>query len=154
MSQSDYIRFKKTAMVLKETKKLPPVLDPEDYTSFETYNLETTVPNTKNAFSRLYLSGQQRFFDIDKPVSGCTTFPLCINTNTRANRVLNTAQKITFIGGSQTPYKPAPTERFNKVFTPSRCTFSLRNGKVLRRVACDKTICKCRTTVLAASGSY
>ena len=154
MSQSDYIRFKKTAMVLKETKKLPSVLDPEDYTSFETYNLETTVSNTKNAFSKLYLSGQQRFFDIDKTVSGCATFPLCINTNTRANRVLNTAQKITFTGGTQVAYKPAPTERFNKVFTPATCTFSLQKGKVQRKVSCNKSICKCRTTVLGASGTY
>ena len=153
MSQSDYIRFKRTAVVLRNAE-LPPVLDPEDYTSFETYNLETTVPNTKNAFSKLYLSGQQRIFDIDKSVSGCTTFPLCINTNTRANRVLNTAQRITFIGGSQVAYRPAPTERFNKNFNPATCTFSLQNGKVQRRVSCNKTICKCRTTILGASGSY
>ena len=154
MSQSDYIRFKRTATVLRNTAELPPVLEPEDYTSFETYNLETTVPNTKNAFSRLYLSGQQRMFDIDKSVSGCATFPLCINTNTRANRVLNTAQRITFLGGSQVAYRPAPTERFNKNFNPATCTFLLQNGKVQRRVSCNKTICKCRTTVLGASGSY
>jgi len=154
MSQSDYIQFKRTATVIKNTAELPPVLDPDQYTSFESYNLETTVSNTKNALSKLYLSGQQRIFDMDKSVSGCATFPLCINTNTRANRVLNTAEKITFVDGSQLAYKPAPTERFNKVFNPATCTFSLQNGKVSRKVSCNKTICKCRTTVLSASGSY
>jgi hypothetical protein len=153
MSQSDYIKFKRTAMVLKNAE-LPPVLGEDQYTSFETYNLETTVSNTKNAFSRLSLSGQQRFFDIDKSVSGCTTFPLCINTNTRTNRVLNTAQKITFNNGTQLAYRPAPTERFNKVFIPATCTFSLQKGKVQRKVSCNKSICKCRTRILGASGTY
>jgi hypothetical protein len=153
MSQSDYIQFKKTAVVLKNAE-LPPVLDPDQYTSFVSYNLETTVPNTKNAFSRLYLSGQQRIFNIDKNVSGCTTFPLCINTNTRANRVLNTAEKIVVNGGTQIPYKPAPTERFNKIFSPATCTFSLQNGKVKRKISCNKMICKCRLRIYGASGSY
>ena len=153
MSQSDYIQFKRTAMVLRNAE-LPPVLDPDQYTSFESYNLETTVSNTKNAFSRLYLSGQQRIFNIDKNVSGCTTFPFCINTNTRSNRVLNTAQRITFNGGTQVAYRPAPTERFNKIFSPTTCTFSLQNGKVQRRVSCNKSICKCRTRIYGASGSY
>jgi hypothetical protein len=150
MSQSDYIRFKRTAIVLKNTNELPPVLDPEDYTSFETYNLETTVPNTKTTFSRLELSGQQRIFDMDKSIPNCVTFPLCNNTNTRANRVLNTEQNIVFVGGSRLAYSPAPTERLNKVFIPQTCTFSLRNGRVLKRVACSKKICKCRTTIYSA----
>lgn len=153
MSQSDYIRFKRTAMVLKNDE-LPPVLDPDQYTSFESYNLETTVPNTKNAFSRLHLPTQQTVFDMEKNISGCTTFPLCINTNTRVNRVLNTAQKIVLANNTQIPYTPAPTERFNKIFIPDVCTFSLQKGRVQRKVSCSKKVCKCRTTVLSASGSY
>jgi len=43
MSQSDYIQFKKTATNLKELDKYPAVLDPESYTDFAAYNLETTV---------------------------------------------------------------------------------------------------------------
>jgi len=142
MSQSDYIKFKRSTEVLKNQTKLQPILDPSDYTSFETYNLETTVQNTKNAFSRLHLPSSQTFFDIEKSVSNCATFPLCTNTNNRINRVLNTEQKIK-IGNTTIPYKPDPTYKLNKIFKPNSCSFSLQNGKVQRSIWCGKTICKC-----------
>jgi hypothetical protein len=71
MSQSDYITFKKTALILRNnsttaTNDLPSVLTPELYTAFTTYNLETTVSNTKNAYNRLLPSGRKNFLDIEK----------------------------------------------------------------------------------------
>lgn len=157
MSQSDYIQFKKTAQVLKAPTELRPVLDPSDYTDFKMYNLETTVTNTKNAFSRLVPSTNRYFFDIEKKVSTCPTFTLCTNTNTRGNRVLNTAQRIVLLNGTVIPYTADPTYsrapnklyRRLKNFTPIRCAF--RNGFVIRSAVCDKQLCKCRTTVLGAS---
>jgi hypothetical protein len=155
MSQSDYIRFKKTALILK-ADKLMPVLDPSQYTSFETYNLETTVTNTKNAFSRLVPSTNQYFFDIEKKTSSCATFPLCVNTNTRANRVLNTAENIVLANGTKVLYRADPTYsnapnklyRQLKNYTPIRCAF--KKGFVIRNALCDKQKCKCRTKVLGA----
>ena len=97
MSQGDYIKFKKTALILKNNStkalnELPPVLTPELYTAFTTYNLETTVSNTKNTYNRLLPSGKKNFLDIEKNVSNCSTFILCKNTNNRPNRVKNTFQ--------------------------------------------------------------
>jgi len=146
MSQSDYIQFKKTAIVLKNDE-LPAVLNPTDYTSFESYNLETTVQNTKNTYSRLVLSGNKQIFDMEKKVSGCATFPLCTNTNLRANRVLNTGPKILPSNGLSTAYKPDPTYRINKVFTPTTCRYLLQKGKVTRTVWCGKETCKCGTRI-------
>lgn len=152
MSQSDYIQLKRTTVVLKsnqtnqsqKAKRLPPVLETGDYTDFESYNLETTVSNTKNTFSRLTLPSNKKIFNMEKNVANCTTFPLCINTNQRVNRVLNTGQ-----------LNPAPVNKLlpgfkpnaNKTFTPTTCTFTVQNGKVTRTIACDKTVCKCRTRV-------
>jgi hypothetical protein len=151
MSQSDYIQFKKTAQVLRAeaitNHDLPAVLDTGDYTHFESYNLETTVKNTKTQFSRLVLPNDQVFFDIEKNVNNCATFPLCINTNQRTNRVLNTEEYIVLQNGTKIPYKPAPTFRMNKIYTPTTCTFKLQDGKVSRKVACGKNICKCKTRI-------
>ena len=139
MSQSDYIRFIKTTEVLKNGE-LPPILDPSTYTSFETYNLETTVQNTKNSYSRLLPATNRSFFDIEKTVSTCPTFIMCTNTNQRPNRVRNTAVAY--------PYKPAPTYRLNKVYEPIKCKFN--KGKVVRAATCSKKVCKCGTRIISA----
>lgn len=112
MSQSDYIKLKKTTMVLKN-KELPPILDPSSYTDFVQYNLETTVTNTKNSYSRLLLNGNKNILDMEKKVSSCPTFPLCVNTNTRTNRVLNTGPYIV-VKNVKIPYTPNPTKHYSK----------------------------------------
>jgi hypothetical protein len=105
MSQSDYIKFIKTAEIL-QNRKLRPILSQNAYISYEQYALETTIINTKNSFSRLlpqnstitpstnnvYLNTDPtrvKIFDIEKKVSTCPTFIMCQNTNKRPNRVLN-----------------------------------------------------------------
>lgn len=145
MSQSDYIKFIRTAEVLKN-KELPPVFDAGDYTDYESYNLETTVSNTKNTYSRLVQPSNKTIFTIEKNVSNCTTFPLCVNTNLRTNRVLNTEQKIVLNGGVTQPYKPTPTYKPSKIYIPKTCEITLQNG-TKRKVLCNKKICKCRTRI-------
>lgn len=130
MSQSDYITLKRTQNLLK-LQEFPSVLTPNLYTSCMTYNLETTVANTKNSYSRLLPSGKTNIFTMEKSVANCPTFALCANTNQRPNRVLNTI------------IKPAPTFRLNKIYAPVTCTFT--NGFVTRKCVCSKTVCKCGT---------
>jgi hypothetical protein len=148
MSQSDYIQFIKTADLLKNNKQSP-VLTEQDYTTFEKYALETTVQNTKNSFSRLIPQNTTVFktifpntdpvrlniVDMEKKVSSCPTFKLCINTNTRPNRVLNSFRL------------PIPTYRLNKNYAPKQCQY--KYGKnIIRTIWCGKKICKCRTRYL------
>lgn len=140
MSQSDYINLKKTALILKNNSTaalndLPPVLTPELYTAFTTYNLETTVSNTKNTYSRLLPTGKKTFLDIEKNVATCPTFILCKNTNNRPNRVKNTVQI------------PTPIFKWKKTsaYVPNTCSF--KNGYTTRKCLCSKTICKCKTQV-------
>jgi hypothetical protein len=120
MSQSDYIKLKKTSMILKNNE-LPPVLTPEDYTDFVQYNLETTVTNTKKSYSRLLLPGNRDIFDMEKNVSGCVGFTLCTNTNERPNRVLNTAVAY--------PYSPTPTKKYIKNVPYPPCPCSVNKPK-------------------------
>jgi hypothetical protein len=88
MSQSDYLALKKAQVILKN-QKLPAVLPPTLYTSFASYNLETSVPNTKNIYSRLLPSGKTNIYKMEKSIVNCPTFAMCVNTNQRPNRVLN-----------------------------------------------------------------
>jgi hypothetical protein len=139
MSQSDYIKYKKTQQVLNEQTKFPKVIGTSDYTNFEKYTIETTVPNIKLRYSRLIAPSTISVLDMDKNfINNSThtypTFILCRNTNTRPNRVLNTVSK------------PSPTLRLNKVYNPSLCTFH-PTEYTTRVCPCNKHICKCATII-------
>jgi hypothetical protein len=145
MSQCDYIEFIRTGDILG-INKLDHILTGQDYTTFERFALETTVPNIKNSFSRLMPQNTPTFqaifpntdpvrvdvFDMEKKVSTtCPTFKLCNNTNTRPNRVLNSVSL------------PKPTYRLNKNHKQKVCQY--KYGKnIVRTVWCGKKICKCR----------
>jgi hypothetical protein len=90
MSQSDYIRFKKTSTQLKNVAKLDAVLGAQDYTGFKQYALETAVSNTKPGLNQLTGDGNKIVFNMEMGISLCpiTNFTVCNNTNLRANRAL------------------------------------------------------------------
>jgi hypothetical protein len=144
MSQSDYIKYKKTTVELKPPNfsKYPPVLDPVQYTEFSMYNVENQGTNTKSRFSRLIPVGKQDVFGMEKNINSqnvSTTCPipflLCKNTNQRANRKLNTMSV------------PASTYRLNKNPAVATCTFTNQSGFITRTAQCSKTACKCGQTI-------
>jgi hypothetical protein len=134
MSQSDYIQYKKTQQVLKNQTTLSKILSPNDYTRFQQYTVETTIPNTKLRYSKLIPSSTISVLEMEKTIANCPNFTMCKNTQNRPNRVKNTTSI------------PDPTYRFNKIYTPTLCTFTVGNYKT-RVCSCSKTICKCRTTI-------
>jgi hypothetical protein len=99
MSQSDYLKYKRVATILKvdnNTKKQPPVFDSSVYTDNVEFSLENSVINKKLVLNRLTLktgnviAGNTTpipIWGMDKMVSGCATFPICKTTHTRTNRV-------------------------------------------------------------------
>lgn len=88
MSQSDYLQHKKKAVILKEVSKLSPVLSPKEYNEYLGYSLDKQTGNTKTVYRKLIQSGYKRSFNIDMPhTNNCPNFPICKNTNTRANRI-------------------------------------------------------------------
>ncbi len=89
MSQSDYIKYKKTSNQLLRLSKYPSVLESGDYTSFSQYNLENSLINTKPLLNQITLNGKQIIFNMElKNAQNCPTFS-CLNSVTRSNRVLN-----------------------------------------------------------------
>jgi hypothetical protein len=85
MSQSDYIKYKKTATELKKNK-LPSVFEYTKYNSYKGYSLENTIQNNKLKYNQLIPSGRTFIWDMEKTVSNCPTFALCNNTTTRSNK--------------------------------------------------------------------
>jgi hypothetical protein len=145
MSQSDYIQYKKTQQVLSnQNKNLSKIIEQNDYTNFQQYTIETTVPNTKLRYSRLIPPSTISVLNMDQKTANCPTFLLCKNTQTRPNRVLNTGSIITYKN------KPMPitsiSPLFNKIKDPTYCTFhpTLYTTRVC---PCTKTICKCGTKI-------
>jgi hypothetical protein len=91
MSVSDYIKYKRVGTQLRDIlpnskKQAPPVFDEQMYIDFKQYTVENTIVDSKLIENSLIPSGSNLVFDMMKVVSGCPTFPLCKNTNTRTNR--------------------------------------------------------------------
>ena len=86
MSQSDYIKYKKTGVQLNNLSKFCSVITPAQYVAFKGYTLGNTITNTKTVYRQLIPPGRQRVFGIDKVVTNCPQYILCRGTQARANR--------------------------------------------------------------------
>ena len=89
MSQSDYIKLKKTGVKLGEQTKHAAVYNSTDYTSFVNYSLEKSITNNKPTYNRLVPSGKQTIFDMElnESTPSCQNFVVCTGTDDRPNRV-------------------------------------------------------------------
>ena len=86
MSQSDYLKLRKTQVMLKNLSQQPSVLGSKNYINFKQYNLETTTINTKTTYNKLPLTNKTNVFDMEIEASvNCPTFE-CTNTQNRVNR--------------------------------------------------------------------
>uniref|UniRef100_A0A6C0D3D4 Uncharacterized protein n=1 Tax=viral metagenome TaxID=1070528 RepID=A0A6C0D3D4_9ZZZZ len=121
MSQSDYLKYKRVATILRvdnTTSKQPPVLTSDNYMNFKEFSLENTIIGTNIRYNRLIPSGDVYILGMNKDVSNCATFPVCKNTHLRTNRKSN----------STVYFTP----------TPQPLTINERN-----KAANLKTACKC-----------
>jgi hypothetical protein len=89
MSQSDYLKNKKIATILKEQADLDSVLSADLYTSFKTKGTLIALKNTNTIPTYGQLTPE-----ITTTTSDCNTFILDKLTNTRPNRKLNTADPL------------------------------------------------------------
>lgn len=89
MSQSDYIRQKRTTSILKSNDPLASVLSNSEYTEFKRFAIVNTVTNTLPTNNQL-LNGDVRIYDMEM-LYNCqaTKFALCTGTDRRFNRKKN-----------------------------------------------------------------
>ena len=128
MSQSDYIRFKKTSSKLTDQSKHDAVYNSTDYTSFKNFSLEKSVTNDKPTYNRLSESGKQNIFDMELKMTDCPNFILCNETDTRPNRV---------------PLAPYQSTCFPIMKAPGR-TVPRYTKKPLSNAHNYKIVCKCK----------
>ena len=65
MSQSDYLKHKKTAHILKENK-LPPILNSADYTAYTRFQLTNTIINDEETnYGEIVPEGKKKIFGSD-----------------------------------------------------------------------------------------
>jgi hypothetical protein len=88
MSISDYLKYKRVTVSMKELNKYSPVLSNTNYTDFKEFAIEKQtayINNTKGYASPVNNNGT--IFGMSLKTTNCSTFPLCKQTNLRANRV-------------------------------------------------------------------
>jgi hypothetical protein len=85
MSQSDYIKYKKTSIELKRNK-FPNTFDYDTYNSYKDYSLENSVLNTKTRYNQLIPSGTTLVWNMEKTITNCPTIAMCNNTTSRSNK--------------------------------------------------------------------
>ena len=89
MSQSDYIRYKRIAVELRDqAKNLAPVIESGQYVHYKSFTLENTILNDNNSsYTKLLPPSSVNVFgmQMNNP-SNCSSFTLCRNTNSRVNR--------------------------------------------------------------------
>ena len=88
MSQSDYIRYKRVALELKnQAENLAPVIGSGQYTNYKAFTLGNTIYSSKPDYTKLQPSSSVNVFgmQINSP-STCSVFKLCTGTNSRVNR--------------------------------------------------------------------
>jgi hypothetical protein len=88
MSQSDFIRYKRLAVELRnQTKNLAPVIDSGKYTDYKAFTLENTIISNKPSYTKLQSQSTINVFGMQRNnASSCSTFTLCSGTNNRTNR--------------------------------------------------------------------
>jgi hypothetical protein len=137
MSQSDYLKYKKTGTQLRNlSEDNGTVLEPGRYTAFKNYNLETTVFNTKPTFNLLTPTSKQTIFGMETNSTNCPAFALCNATNARPNRKPNDAMQMACF-----PIMKAQVPKLNKDIKKPY-TNNARNPLV-RMCKCKSKQCVC-----------
>ena len=145
MSQSDYIKFKKTSRLLKDPADYDPVFAPSEYMAGKDFNLETTILNTKQTNNQLKPSDKQVVFGMERTTGGnCPTFTLCTGTNGRANRrLLDASQTACFpimkAPGRSVPSVKPTTAKDSQFLKPNFSSYVRKNYRV--RCECNDTTC-------------
>lgn len=140
MSQSDYLKFKKTSRLLKDQVDSDPVLAPSEYIAGKDFNLETTVTNSKTTYNKLKPSDTQVVFGMERIINGnCPKFTLCTGTNTRANRRALDASQSTCFPVMKAPGRSVPPVKDSQLLKPKFNSYVRKNYRV--RCECNDTTC-------------
>ena len=127
MSQSDYLKQKRTANILKDQSKLSPILLANDYATFKSFSIANSISDSSPTYNILKVPNTQQVFDMVLDTSKiCPLFPLCENTQDRANR---------------RPLQPYQSTCFPVMKAPGLKVPTYYNGSTKKRP--EKPSCEC-----------
>jgi hypothetical protein len=138
MSQSDYLKYKKTATILKDASGVPAILESQDYTSYKFYSLGNSISSKNKTLDQLVPSGSKIIFGIEHAkTASCPTFTLCNNTDQRFNRekvttFYDTVKGLPFV-------TPLPEYVKQPTWAKTACYCILDSSYT------DANLCKCKT---------
>jgi hypothetical protein len=131
MSQSDYIKYKRTSNELKYND-YNAVFNTGDYIDLKQYSLENSITNNKLTFNQLTPTGSKRIFNMEKRTTNCPTFRICKSTNLRTNRT-------PMLNVYFTPqYVPTYVKQPTSAKTACNCA--------LNSVNTERYVCNCKTS--------
>jgi hypothetical protein len=138
-TQSDYILRKKMTFELQNQTKLPAVLSSKFYTLAKQYSIENEIIKESIAFGKSPPPLQ---------TDECPVFIMCINTNTRPNRVLMTNDMFSF----PTKYIKQRAERkcFNCCYNSQYNLYTTNNQNTLFSTCSNKRLnaLKCNDSLI------
>ena len=138
MSQTDYIKLKKTTRILEDLSNAGSTIESNQYTIFKSYNIQTTVDNTSCLYNRLMLPNTQIVFDIEKNKDCFAEFAMCNGTNNRSNRRPLNEQQMTCFPVMKAPGRTIP--KYDKKKPELRCTpVKIKCVCISGRCACEST---------------
>ena len=129
MSQSDLLKHKRIGTILA-MNKLDAIFTNQDYIDFKQYTVENTIENTTTLSNQLVPSGYNIIFGIEKKISSCPSFIVCIGTDQRPNRVPM----------GEYYFTPRPVPKYVKQRTNAKTACSCLPNSV------NNNICSCKTS--------
>lgn len=137
MSQSDYLRHKKTGILLNEP--LPPILSSQDYSRYTAYNLETKMININQTYNETTNDHTMQIYDLNVRNEICGDFP-CEGTNARPNRRPLLAYQSTCFPVMKAPglsvHKVIDKEQDNLSKSQCECIKHTKKYSIIRRINC------------------
>jgi hypothetical protein len=150
MSQSDYLKRKQTAQILRTDGGVgvnnhhPAIFSSHELLKYKQYQIINDDSNTKLNYNLITSVNKKIVFDMERDVTGCPTFIACTGTDDRPNRVLNTA------GECQIQNHPLNWDQRK----------NMQNGKALcvcqlKRKHINRNVCSCdiSTATIAAAAA-
>jgi hypothetical protein len=86
MSQSDYLKRKRIATILRLDAARYPVFSEKDLLDFKQFSLENSITSDNEILNRTLPDNKRMIFNIEQTVDACPSFIVCSGTNERPNR--------------------------------------------------------------------
>ena len=82
-SQSDYMKYKRVSVQLKNLIEYPNVINSSSHTDFMGFQLENTITDTNIMYNKLLSPNYRNVFGMARFPQYCSQYALCYNKNSK-----------------------------------------------------------------------